>query len=239
MEATKANWRAYRDRVANHYGFNEQQNKRSQAILERYEKLLDTFVARRGEDIVTIFRSIERRDRNADDHAMQHVESLRGQSATMNVPQVKGGQTEMIDWRRQRGELLAEVDAMWSGLEQDLNAVADAQRAKADVPIRKIGRRTFDSEGMDIIVPWFDTIIGLCLIVGLFTRFAGVLGAAFLAMIISSQWPGYPGAAATWPQAIECIALLHLAFVGAGQYGGIDGILKVMCTRRYRRKQGT
>jgi hypothetical protein len=58
------------------------------------------------------------------------------------------------------------------------------------------------------------------------------LGAAFLASVCLSQWPGWPGAAPIYYQAVEMLSLLVLAAIGAGQYLGIDylfGGLKAWC----------
>jgi uncharacterized membrane protein YphA (DoxX/SURF4 family) len=227
LSATKANWRSYRQRIASHYGFNEQQEKASENVVKKYERLLDTFANENGGDIIEYFQGIQRREQNKRDTAHREVASLRGQATT----------TEM-ELRGKRAALLAKVDALWAGIERELNEIAGNSK-QTRLAIRKIGRSALDTESLDTIVPWFDLAIGACLIVGLLTRFAGVLGALFLAMVVSSQWPGMPGALPTWPQAIECLALLHLAAIGAGQYGGVDGILRVTLGRCCRRKQGT
>ena len=73
-------------------------------------------------------------------------------------------------------------------------------------------------------MPWFDVAIGACLILGLFTRPAAILGAAFLASICVSQWPLSPGAVPIYNQAIEMLALFALAAIGAGRFFGLDAI---------------
>jgi len=227
LSATKSNWRAYRQRVANYYGFNDEQEKQSENIVKKFERLLDAFAEENGDDILEYFQGIQRREQNKRDPAHRDVDSLRGQATT----------TEM-ELRGKRATLLAKADALWAGVQRELNAVARDSK-KAPLPIRKIGRSALDTESIDKIIPWFDLTIGACLIVGLLTRVAGVLGALFLAMVVTSQWPGTPGALPTWPQAIECLVLLHLAAIGAGQYGGLDGILRVTLGRCCRPKQGT
>jgi uncharacterized membrane protein YphA (DoxX/SURF4 family) len=49
------------------------------------------------------------------------------------------------------------------------------------------------------------------LALGLFPRLAAAAGALFLASILATQPPWIPGAAETWSQSIEMLALLVLA----------------------------
>jgi len=65
-----------------------------------------------------------------------------------------------------------------------------------------------------------------------FTRVAAIAGAVFLASVCAAQWPGYSGAIPIYYQAVEMLALLVLAAVGAGRFLGIDyffGGLKALC----------
>jgi uncharacterized membrane protein YphA (DoxX/SURF4 family) len=71
--------------------------------------------------------------------------------------------------------------------------------------------------------------VGVCLILGLFTRLASVVGAGFLLSIMSTQPPWADGVLATVKlltayQGIEFFALLLLAAIGAGTWAGLDGV---------------
>ncbi|WP_442481437.1 DoxX family protein [Aeoliella sp. SH292] len=71
--------------------------------------------------------------------------------------------------------------------------------------------------------------VGICLILGLFTRLASVIGAGFLLSIMSMQPPWAEGVLATVKlltayQGIEFFALLLLAAIGAGTWAGLDGV---------------
>jgi uncharacterized membrane protein YphA (DoxX/SURF4 family) len=123
-------------------------------------------------------------------------------------------------------ELVPPIDRVWKDLENDLNAIAteDQWRARGRLAIGKPGRSPMDTETMDRVVPWFDTLIGVCLILGFATRPAAILGALFLASICASQWPLSPGAAPIYNQAVEMLALIALAAIGAGSFFGIDAI---------------
>ena len=96
----------------------------------------------------------------------------------------------------------------------------------------KATRRAQFLAEMDRVVPWFDVAIGVCLILGLLTRPAAILGAMFLASVCASQWPLSPGAMPIYNQAVEMLALLALAAIGAGRFAGLDYFccgLKAIC----------
>ncbi len=88
-------------------------------------------------------------------------------------------------------------------------------------------------------MPWFDTIVGALLIVGLFTRLAALAGAGFLFSIILTQWPGAPGALPTYYQTIEMLGMLVLAATAAGQFAGLDYVLYSYWSRFTQSKQET
>jgi len=64
--------------------------------------------------------------------------------------------------------------------------------------------------------------VGICLLVGFFTRFAAVAGALFLTAVIAAQPPWVADAAPTYYQAVELAGLLVLAGTGAGRWAGLD-----------------
>ena len=86
---------------------------------------------------------------------------------------------------------------------------------------------------IDRVVPYFDLSIGCLLILGLFTRYVGVIGAGFLSLIVITQLPGVPGAQDSIAQIIEMV-LLVLAAIGAGRYGGLDYFIEYFATKGTR-----
>lgn len=64
--------------------------------------------------------------------------------------------------------------------------------------------------------------VGICLLLGFFTRLASLVGALFLLAVIASQPPWLADAAPTMNQAIEFAGLLVLAGTGAGRWLGLD-----------------
>ncbi len=80
---------------------------------------------------------------------------------------------------------------------------------------------------IDTAVTWMLLIAGGCLIVGLFTRLAAVVGALFLLSIICTQppWLATSVQTYTYNQWVEMIALLALATTPVGRWGGLDYFL--------------
>jgi len=97
-----------------------------------------------------------------------------------------------------------------------------------------------DTIFIDQIIPTFDLIVGILLILGLFTRITSLAGAGFLAMIVATQWPGAPGAIPAHYQIIEMFGCLVLAAVGAGRFAGldflVDCLLKKCCPPKTEKK---
>ena len=214
-------WDQYRAQVESHYGFNDEQKKRAATVLKRTEDQLDYHLEVNASDIDEYRKSIERRDRYRADRQRMETPSLRDQ-----VEKVEG------EVRSKRGKLIGPVDLMWQGLARDLNALATPDQQRAGVlNLKKPARRTFDSEGIDAFIPWFDALIGVLLIIGLGTRVAAIAAAGFLFSVVATQWPTAPGAAQTWSQFIEALGLLVVAAVGAGKFAGLDGIIGKFCCR--------
>lgn len=223
-EATLAHWTNYRDRVARHYGFDEDQLKQTENLLGKAEGRLNDFFAENEETLDEYYKQLERRDANAAKPERAGMQTLQTHDARI-----------ADDWMKLKGQLLSQVDALWKNVETDFNNVATSEQRQAaggPLPIGKLSVHGPSSECVDVIIPWFDLIVGVCLILGLFTRTAAVLAGLFLASVCASQWPGYPGAAPIYYQSVEMLALFALAAVGAGKVASIDALLCGCCAKR-------
>ena len=89
------------------------------------------------------------------------------------------------------------------------------------------------------VIPWFDTIVGVLLILGLFTRLASGAAAAFLLSVILTQPPWIPGTTPTYLYAIELAACLVLFATCAGRIGGLDFFFAASKTKRRQTSQPT
>ncbi len=219
--ATKAHWEAYGKRVAAHFRFDDKQTKNADEIVKAHLKRMGSYLGSKKEDINEYFLQVKRRDLNRDDPVRQGLAAMQAHDARIAA-----------DRNQKLGPMLGEVEQIWKNLENDLNSIATAEQWKRHgrLPIGKVGRQALDSEFMDAVVPYFDTAIGLLLIMGLFTRVAGIAGGLFLASVCASQWPGY-GGQPIYYQFVEMLALFALAAIGAGQFCGLDyvvtGLLKL------------
>lgn len=77
--------------------------------------------------------------------------------------------------------------------------------------------------------------VGVCLLVGFFTRLTSLAGAVFLLSVIASQPPWVAGAVPTYYQIVELAGLLVLAATGAGRWFGLDYFSYEFCRRFCRR----
>jgi uncharacterized membrane protein YphA (DoxX/SURF4 family) len=101
-------------------------------------------------------------------------------------------------------------------------------------------------EQINFAVTWGLTAIGLCLMLGFFTRLAALGGGAFMLFVVMTQpaWPGlYPPDPPVVGHAllvnkdfIEAIALLLLATTAAGRWAGLDYFLHTLFVRPFLSK---
>ncbi len=228
-EATLANWTNYRDRVARHYRFDETQVTQSEALLAKAEDRLKEFYNENEETLDEYTKQVERRDANSARPEREGMQTLQTHDARITGERMK-----------LKGQLLSQIDALWKNVETDFNNVATSEQRQAaggPLAIGKLSAPRPSSDCVDVIIPWFDVLVGLCLILGLFTRTVAVMAGLFLASVCASQWPGYPGAAPIYYQSIEMLALFALAAVGAGKVASIDALL-CGCRSCCRTKRG-
>ncbi len=93
----------------------------------------------------------------------------------------------------------------------------------------------------DLATMWLLTLVGACLILGLFTRLASVAGLAFLLMVYlaAPPWIGYFYAIPSEgsylivnKNLVEVAALAVVFFTGSGLYYGLDRIVRGLIGRR-------
>jgi uncharacterized membrane protein YphA (DoxX/SURF4 family) len=142
-------------------------------------------------------------------------------------------------WRALGRPVLSEIDNTIPEMTDRLNAIATDEQANPKPekppekdakgnPIRKRVEFKFEGEGpisvkmVDKIIPYFDMSIGILLILGLLTPLAGLAAGLFLASVVVSQFPGFPGTLPTYYQSIEMLGCFVVAFADAGRYAGLD-----------------
>jgi uncharacterized membrane protein YphA (DoxX/SURF4 family) len=202
-----------------------QQPARALEILDNHKLLYEEFLDENRAALMEYFAGIARlegfaRDGQGKQAVAQGVDSLRQQIDTIKADRNK----KLREWT-------GEVEAMWDSLELEINSLAiGTQKQKPALALH----RPFDQphsweKWVDRIVPWFDTIIGVLLILGLFTRWAAGIAILFLISIIATQPPWIPGAAPTQLYLVELAGLCVLFAAAAGRIGGLDFFRRRWC----------
>lgn len=98
-------------------------------------------------------------------------------------------------------------------------------------------------ENANFVTEWGLTIVGLLLILGLFTRFASVAGIGFLLLFYFAN-PPFVGYFYSLPtegsylivnkNLVELCALVVILVTGSGRFAGLDRIVHVLFARRPR-----
>ena len=159
---------------------------------------------------------------------------------------------QMMGYRAEAGYWIRKFDTMGDNLQSDLGRLVDpllaGQRGEIiTAPERELIPPNFlgiqytippnpyvqtRMQAMDYAVMFGLSAIGLCLILGFCTRLACLGGAAFLVNVVLTTWP-VPGVYPEIPSmvghfmfvskdVVELLALLVLALVPAGRWGGLD-----------------
>jgi len=162
---------------------------------------------------------------------------------------------QMMGYRAEAGRWTRLLNEMGNGLQSDLGRLADPQFAGqrgqiVTAPEKElIPPNPFDihyaippnpfvksrMETMDLAVMVGLSAIGLCLMIGFCTRLACLGGAAFLVNVVLTTFP-VPGIYPEIPSmvgnflfvskdVVELVALLFLALIPAGRWGGLDYFL--------------
>ncbi len=214
----------FRDDVAIHYDFSEDQKRQAQAnyakAVEQYDWVLSANAAELEEYVLGRDRLVTLDTDEAEKQLRDGVSSLGGQRDTIRR-----------EWNQKAAPALNQIDTIWKSYEATQNALAtDEQLAAERRSLRLIKPRTseIDTSVVDGIIPYFDIAIGLCLLLGLFTPVAGLAAAGFLGSVFLSQFPPSAGPSSTNYQLIESMACLVLAGTGAGRFAGLDYFLHLI-----------
>ena len=195
----------------------DQQQMRAQEILENHKTQLVEFLSYNEDELISHYGTADRldgfqRDGENRDQVALYVDSLRGQVDTIRSDRVK----KLKGWT-------SEVTSIWDSFESQINALAVGEQKDSNSLVhRPHDDANAKSKWVDRIIPWFDTIVGVLLIIGLFTRFASMAAALFLVSVILTQPPWIPGTQPTYFYFIEMFALLVIFATCAGRMGGLD-----------------
>lgn len=192
-------------------------DKADEILKSHLDELLEWLAANRTE-LLAHFNTLDRtegfeRDGEHRRKVAVDVESIREQVYSINSDRQK----KLNGW-------YAEVQAIWDSFESQVNNLAvGPQLENGRLTLhRPYDQPTSMQKFVDRFIPWFDTIVGCLLILGLFTRFASLAAAVFLGSVILSQPFWMPGTKPTFYESVELFALLAIFATCAGRYGGLD-----------------
>tara|TARA_R110002049_G_scaffold72490_2_gene187050 strand:+ start:33245 stop:34123 length:879 start_codon:yes stop_codon:yes gene_type:complete len=222
-EATMIAWATFRDRIAAHYGFDDQQKRQAQAnyakAVEQYEWVLEQNVTELEEYDLGRERVLRFETNTEEKNLRDGVASLGGQRDTIRK-----------EWQQKAAPALKQIDTIWKNyaIAQNATASTDQVDQHGAFALSKPRRVAMDTSVIDPLVPYFDMTVGLCLLLGLFTPVVALAAAGFLGSVFLSQYPPATGPASSNYQLIECMACLVLAGTGAGRFAGLDFFLHMI-----------
>lgn len=221
MEEVKIWLALYRDRVIQHYGFSEAQQTQAKlnyvAAVKAHQKVLED----NKQDLQEYDLGLKRIQKLERDPARNGVAGLREQRDTIR--------------RERQGKIQPTFDAItrvWKNYETAQNSIATSeQKKKPTLALGKPRVTLVDTNMINAMMPIFDIVVGLCLLVGLFTPVAALAAAGFLGSVFLSQFPPVTGPGSSYYQLIEGMACLVLAGTAAGRFAGLDYFLHLICRK--------
>jgi uncharacterized membrane protein YphA (DoxX/SURF4 family) len=214
-------WKGFLENVDRSYGLTTDQKQQAEALLDKYVVSAREYVTDNEEEIVSHFESRKRfaADQKAGNNGAAH--------------QREGAWKRERVYRSEANKWLANLEGMGKDYQEAVwEMLTPEQRANGQFSkgwnVLAWGR----GDQINFAVTFALTAIGLCLMLGFFTRLAALGGAAFMLNVVLTQpaWPGlYPPDPAVVGHAmlinkdfIEMVALAVIATTAVGRWGGLD-----------------
>jgi len=214
-------------KVEKKYGLDEDQKHAVDRLRRRYLHAVAFYLEDKAEEIVAYFGSLKRhedRRRDGTNGAIHEKERVYKQQQDLRA--------DVNVWLTDLEDLDAEYrEAVWGVL-------TDQQKDQGPLP-----KSWTREDWLSFTVTYSLMAIGLCLLLGLFTRPAALGGACFMFFIILTQpnWPAiYPGPTPAEGHAllidknfIEMMALLVVATTAVGRWAGLDYFVETYVLRLF------
>jgi uncharacterized membrane protein YphA (DoxX/SURF4 family) len=235
-----ADWRADADRAAEKYHFDETQKAKADALVDEFANRIelgwvDDAGYRAGglaqeEPDIRLYRQLLART--------QRMSASPGANQIPNeVARVAAAEQNPLGERGLTGQspALATTPAAWRTNAESFDKLFHERLAELRTPEQLGAVPALESTPLhqiDTTIIWMLMIVGGCLIVGLFTRLAAVVGALFLLSIVCAQPPWLANSLQTYTynQWVEMLALFSLATTPVGRWAGLDYFLH-LCFR--------
>jgi uncharacterized membrane protein YphA (DoxX/SURF4 family) len=215
-ERIKADWQAMADEVVKVPGLIEGEIERAKSIVAAKKSELDEYLQSEESAIADYQHELWRLDQwRAKPEATTlpfEEERITKKSAetTAKAKSVVTGVAAL------EADMIGEFQALVDESQQKTTATANALDAATTSPEQAQLNRV--NMGATILTLG----VGICLLLGLFTRTASIVGAIFLLSVIATQPPWIATAEPTINQTVELAGLLVLAGTGAGRWLGLD-----------------
>lgn len=209
-------WRRIRDEVKTITGLADEQRKQADIVCNARLQELANYLTGETEAMIEYQHELWRLAnwRSAPESAGLpfHDERVAAKTAeTTGSTKSWLGQVQDIE-KSFQADLRALLTAEQRGLALTTTAMEEALTDKRHDSLRMV----------NITAAAVTIGVGVCLLLGFFTRLASLVGALFLASVIASQPPWLAESAPTMSQCIELAGLLVLAGTGAGRWAGLD-----------------
>jgi uncharacterized membrane protein YphA (DoxX/SURF4 family) len=213
---------SFASRASSLHGFTEKQIQDSEEKTTEAKEKLNVVVEDWGSDISKYLKGFERIEKNSVDEMRNNVAGMRKQKDSIEY-----------EWKGLARAPLAEIDRILWDVEKEVNALATSSQVGKDESsqvgkneryekLRMPDAGPIDVRLVDKYLPIFDMSVGILLMLGLLTPVAALAAGIFLASVVLTQFPGYPGTQPTYYQAIEMVGCFVLAFADAGRFAGLD-----------------
>lgn len=225
----KNSWERYVEEFSDHYALTEEQQKQADAKLEELQQLADEFF------------DYGPNQEKIDDYKAVLADIAEGHARWNRPFQSQWLAEKQHEMEKLRAELVGKVDGWTNRLETDLDALLDETQHR----LTAYRPAPTEAEQVSRTTAWALTIIGGCLVLGLFSRLSALAAAGFLAMIYLAMppWPGLPPNPASEgfymivsKDAIELLAALVLATTHSGRWAGLDALVHALFVRPFSRK---
>ena len=209
-------WRAVRDKVKNITGLTDAQKQHADQACREHVEALNAYLAEEAEGITTY------------QHELYRLKNWRNSPEAKSVPFYQSRiATKNTETAGQLKAWLAKIGAFDTSYREQLgNVLTPEQRAETNT-LNAVQAATYDPtqarlDKLNIVVTVVTISVGVCLLLGFFTRLASIVGVLFLFGVILSQPFWIAESVPTMDQCIECAGLLVLAGTGAGRWFGLD-----------------
>jgi uncharacterized membrane protein YphA (DoxX/SURF4 family) len=212
----------YLDDFRRHYALDDAQAAEAEAVLQRRQHQIMDWL---GDNLKGIEDHL---------HEWRRVEAEERQPTAENLPfQKKRISDKLTSLKKESSAWIAKLNGIETAYRADL---ADLLKSEQAVRGAVVGYRS-RLQSIDSVMKYGLTAVGVCLVLGLFTRLASLAGAAFLLSVALSQPFWLPDTTPTYNQIVEMFTLLALATTHVGRWGGLDFFIHYLVGLPRRRER--